>query len=96
MEIGLAILVGVGGMLAHFWKRKLKRQTIDGLKQYVLGHPAYTVAALVVTFAGSWAYGQALPPIDLGNLTGLLAQYTPIFTAGYMVDSAINKAVSDS
>ncbi len=94
VEIAVAILVGVFGMLAHFWKKKIKSQTVSGLKNYIVSHPGYTVAALGVTVAGALVMAPA--SIDFSNVTALIAQLTPIFTTGYMVDSAINKAIESS
>jgi hypothetical protein len=93
MEFALAAAIGIAGMLFHFYKRKAKNQTLDGLKTYIVGHPVYTVMALAATVGGSLVLA---PTLDFANLPGMLPVATAIFGVGYMCDSAINKAVSDS
>ena len=94
MELAITVLVGVAGMLVHFWKRKIRKQTISGLKEYITANPVYTIMALSATIGASSLLAPA--SIDLTNIPALIGVFTPAFTAGYMCDSAINKAVDDS
>ena len=82
------------GMLAHFYKRKAKSQTLTGLKNYIVGHPAYTVMALAATIGGSLVMAPEV--LVLTDYTALLGTFTPIFMAGYMCDSVINKTIGES
>lgn len=90
----VALLAGLVGMLAHFWKKKLRKQTVAGLKNYIKTHPTYTIAALAATLVGAGALAPAA--VDWGNIAGAIQAYTPAFLVGYTVDSAINKAVDES
>lgn len=90
----IAVLVGLAGMLAHFWKKKIREKSFPALKDYIKGHVGYTAAAVAVTVAG--AFGLAPAELDWGNIQGVIAALSPAFLVGYSVDSAINKAVDQS
>ena len=85
----LSVLIGIVGMVLHFLKKKVREQTFDGFKQYVIGHPVYTIAATVAVFVSAWA---AAP----GSLADLPSAAPILIGIGYTADSLINKAVTDS
>ncbi len=96
MELILTILVGLGGMVSHFIKKKIKKEAYPGMNPiqafvaYIKGHPVYTAAALVATIVGCLALvPAALPAIG----TAWVGAFAPAFTYGYMIDSVVNKAL---
>lgn len=80
-------LVGIAGMLAHWMKRYLRQGGSNLLSYLFKKHPRYTLYALL-TYTGA-AFGLVV----LGTATDLTSMQSLAlaFTAGYTVDSAINK-----
>lgn len=87
----VAVLIGLAGMVSHWWKNKLKKQTLDSLKTYITGHPAYTIAAAACTAVAC----IAAAPAALADFASV-GLVSALFTLGYTCDSLINKAVNDS
>jgi hypothetical protein len=74
-------IVLVLGVLSHFFKKKIKGETITDIKQYFTLHFKNTITtciAAVVLFSSLIATGAS----------GIL----PMFFAGYTADSLFNKA----
>jgi hypothetical protein len=87
----LLYAVSIIGMLAHFYKKKLRRQTLDDLRTYIFSHIPSTLNALGAAIGVSTTAIAALPdgPIAAPALwTALLA----VFGTSYAADSALNKA----
>lgn len=87
----VAVVIGLAGMVVHWWKEKINKQTLDSLKTYVIGHPVYTICATVATGFACWVAA----PATLGELANVTV-VGALFTIGYTCDSLINKAVNSS
>lgn len=85
-------LAGLAGMLSHFWKKLAQNQTADGLKAYVMGHPAYTLRALAVTAAAVSGLWEVTDVTALTGVTAYITVVTGAYTAGWTFDSLLNKA----
>lgn len=88
VALGLALLIALAGMFAHYIKKWLRGETQDSLLEYLFGanswkHTVQAAVAVVVTVFGMFSAGQ----LDLATIAGLLT----VFTIGYAGDSALNK-----
>ena len=93
--LALMQLAGLVGMLAHFWKKLVRNQTADGLKDYILGNPGYTIRAMAATagaVAGLW---EVTDPTALVGVTALITVISGAFTTGWTFDSMLNKPVTN-
>lgn len=88
--IGLvtALVIAVGGIFSHYFKKWLRGETEDSLIRYLFGSKAWkhtvgAVLAVVTTVITMYAGGQ----VDLATISGL----TTIFLIGYAGDSVLNK-----
>ncbi len=87
----VSVGIGLAGMLFHFWKKKIRNQTLDSLKNYVVGHPVYTVMATAATVAACIAAApDQMADLYNASTVGML------FSFGFGCDSLINKAVNES
>ena len=89
----LCELTGVLGMLAHYVKKRARKQTLDGLIEYIKGHPWFTGIALVATAGASWTVWKVADPGMIVGFDSLIATLTPAFLAGFALDSTINRFV---
>jgi hypothetical protein len=91
----VSVLVGVAGVFAHFYKKKLKDPSFSNLKKYVANHSVYSIMAVGVTVIGSAGLATATGsvPLDYG---AMLAYFTQCVGIGYACDSVINKYVAES
>lgn len=88
--IGLitALVIAIGGIFSHYFKKWLRGETEDGLIRYLFGGKAWkhtigAVIAVVTTVVTMYAGGQ----VDLATISGLAT----VFLIGYAGDSALNK-----
>lgn len=90
MTLLLLILIGLVGLVAHWFKRWVRGQTEANLVDYMLTHKRYT-AASVLTVVGGVVGICATGDVDLSQQTAAIA-----FMAGYNIDSALNKSPEES
>ena len=90
-----SVVVAVGGVFVHFYKKKLKDPSFANLKNYVLRHNVYSMMAVGVTVVGAIGVAQATGsvPLEYGAILAYGAQCLGI---GYACDSVINKYVTES
>jgi Na+/proline symporter len=81
--IGL-VVIGLLGMLVHFFKKQIKGETLTEIKDYFGDHFKSTFIAVVTTIIGVITY-----KFSLG--TGLPADIITVFGIGYTFDSIFNK-----
>lgn len=80
METVIYFLVGLLGVLAHFFKQKIKGQTVLEVKQWFTSHFKDTVLSLLL-YVASFA---------LLMETGQMGFFAA-FSAGYMCDSIFSR-----
>ena len=78
------IVIALIGMIAHFAKKKAKKETATEVINYFKDHPWYTFFTFIVTVLATIAYQSTLGDGDKPNLE-------LVFGFGYMIDSVINK-----
>jgi hypothetical protein len=87
LDFVLFFVAGVGGMVFHWWKRSLRRQTSSSLYVYLfVNNPRYTAyafATYVVAIIGMVALGE----VTIGSKGALVLAAT----TGYGIDSLINR-----
>ena len=81
--IGL-VVIGLSGMLIHFFKKQIKGETLVEIKDYFANHFKSTFIAVVTTLIGVLAYKFTLS-------TGQPADIITVFGIGYTFDSIFNK-----
>lgn len=81
--IGL-LIVGLLGMLIHFFKKQIKGETVTEIASYFKDHFKSTFTAVVCTVIGVLAYKFQLA-------TGQFADVVTVFGIGYTFDSMFNK-----
>lgn len=81
--IGL-LVVGLLGMLIHFFKKNIKGETVTEIADYFKDHFKSTFIAIVMTVIGVLAYKFQLA-------TGQFADVITVFGIGYTFDSMFNK-----
>lgn len=86
---------GVIGMLAHFWKKLLREQTFDSLKQYIVGNPGFTIRAFAATIGAVAGLWEATDPANLTSITVIITVVSGAFTTGWTFDSMLNKSTSN-
>jgi hypothetical protein len=93
----VSVLVGVGGVFAHFYKKKLSPidKSFTGLKKYVIRHSVYSTMAVGVTIVGSLALALVTGSVPL-EYTEMLAYCTKLVAIGFTCDSAMNQYIADS
>ena len=74
-------LVLILGVLSHFFKKKVKGETLADIKQYFKSNFKSTIATLIASIV---LYSALLAAGDLGIF--------PMFFAGYTADSIFNRA----
>jgi len=72
------------GVVAHFFKRKVKGQTIAHIKTYFMSHFKETVTTIIAAII---LFGSLVATGGIGWLAS--------FTVGYSCDSLFNKADGD-
>lgn len=81
--LGLSI-IGLLGMLIHFFKKQIKGETVSEITDYFKVHFKSTFIAVVTTLIGVLAYKFTLA-------TGQAADIVTVFGIGYTFDSIFNK-----
>jgi len=94
--LGLMLVSGVLGMVAHFWKKLAREQTMDSLGQYIKGNPGFTIRAAVATIGAVAGIWEVTDFAMIGNnITAILTLLTTAFTTGWTFDSMLNKPVTN-
>lgn len=78
------IVIGLLGMLIHFFKKQIKGETLTEITGYFSNHFKSTFIAVVTTLIGVLAYKFTLA-------TGQAADIVTVFGIGYTFDSIFNK-----
>lgn len=78
------IVIGLLGMLIHFFKKQIKGETLTEITGYFTNHFKSTFIAIVTTIIGVVAYKFTLA-------TGQAADIVTVFGIGYTFDSIFNK-----
>lgn len=84
--IGLLILIGLIGQIAH-WGKKWSRGEIEtDLKTYIMTHKKHTIGSVITTVVAIVGLFSSTEVLVMSSQTMALS-----FFAGYSADSAINK-----
>jgi hypothetical protein len=87
----LLYLVAIVGMLTHYFKKHLAKQTLDDLRTYIFANLGYTVTALVAVAGVASAVIATIPAGDVPS--SLFAAYVAaVWGPSYALDSIINRA----
>jgi len=86
MTLILLLLTGFAGLFAHWYKRWLRGQTVAGFIDYMSTHKRHSAASVLSLF-GAIAVICAGADVELTQQSVALA-----FTAGFSVDSTLNKS----
>ena len=78
------LFMALTGMLMHFFKQKIKGETLTDIKQYFSSNFKSTVTAFVSTIIAVGGYYFTLS-------TEMPADILTVFGLGYMCDSFFNK-----
>lgn len=84
-------LAGLFGMIVHWAKRWVRDETKTHLLSYLFSVQGKYTALSVLTYFGAMAAILAIGVVDYKSSQSLAIS----FLAGYMIDSAINKDLSD-
>lgn len=85
LTFAAVIACGFLGVIAHWFNRYAQGRTENSFKDYLLVYRTRTISSLVSVFASSAAlYQFVLPEMSLATLLSA-------FTAGYTIDSVVNK-----
>jgi len=87
----ISVVIGLAGMLFHFWKRKLKKQSFVNLRNYIVGHPVYSIAATVATVVAC----VAAAPAEMAMLSNPVT-ISMLFAFGFSCDSLLNKDITEA
>lgn len=82
-------IIGILGMLVHFFKKQIKGETVTEIRDYFSSHFKSTVTAFIVTTIAVLGYYFSLS-------TGLFADVVTTFGLGYTFDSMFNKWETDN
>lgn len=85
MNFAIVVVVGLLGVLAHWYNRYAQGRTDNTFVEYLMCYKARTFSSLLSNFAASSAT-FATAPVELSLQVVLLA-----FTSGYAIDSIMNK-----
>jgi hypothetical protein len=77
-------IIGLLGMLVHFFKKQIKGETVTEIKDYFASHFKSTITAFIVTSIAVFGYYFTLS-------TGQMADVVTVFGLGYTFDSMFNK-----
>ena len=84
----LGLAIGLLGALFHYVKKWARREIEDNIYDYmIVNHPRATVFMLITLFGAifTMVVAAGVNPYDAQGLIAL-------FTAGYSVDSSVNKS----
>lgn len=89
-SFALFFIIGFVGMVTHWGKKWLREETKTGCWTYLFRVNKRYTAMSILTYFGAIAALLSLGTIDFTSPQSLGLS----FTAGYMIDSAINKDVA--
>jgi len=85
MAFIMVVLAGFLGILAHWFNRWVDGRSESTFFEYISAYKKRTISSAISVFASSAAAYEVMPP----DLT--LMAFLSSFSAGYMLDSVINK-----
>lgn len=89
MTFAILLLVAYIGLFLHWYKKRVRKQTLHSFKRYLLAHRNETKKSLISIFTAIIALYQ-VGDVELSSQTLANA-----FGIGYALDSALNKVPED-
>ena len=85
--IGIGLLAGFAGGLFHYLKKWSRNEIKGSLYSYLFKENPRATVWTVVVMGGAVFSLVAVAGVDPNTLTGIIS----LFTAGYSIDSSVNK-----